>query len=242
MSQLLYFRHAQASYGKPDYDQLSAMGYEQSEHLGRFLVEDGVSFDHIYVGPLKRHHQTLSKVQEAYKKAGVPLPVPIEMKELEEHRGPDILKSSMSLIKDEDELIRKWDTERLENPKLNIKNGLLIFERAMELWATGQLEHLQPDKYLNWSDFRKQTARGYDQVLAQHSQERGVTIGMFTSGGTISATLGHVLGMSDNRDIIGLNGIVQNTSISEFLFSGRRVTMKRFNDVSHLPDHMKTFV
>lgn len=242
MSQLLFFRHAQASYGKADYDQLSPKGYEQSKILGEFLAKKKTIFDYIYVGPLKRHHQTLSKVQEAYGEAGLTLPEPVELVELEEHRGPEILKTSMQRIREEDPLIKAWDDERLADPSLNIKKGLLIFERAMELWATGALSHLQPKKYLDWKAFRAQAARGLGKVHAAHKNETGKTIGLFTSGGTISATLGNVLGMQSDREIIKLNGIVQNTSITEFLYSGDRVTMKRFNEVSHLPDDMKTYV
>lgn len=242
MSRLLYFRHAQASYGKADYDQLSPKGYEQSTILGEALATRQIKFDHVYVGPLKRHHQTLSKVQEAYAKYNIELPQPVELKELEEHRGPDILKSSMSQIKKEDETIRKWDEEREADKNLFVKNGLLIFERAMTLWARGALAHLQPPEYLDWKSFRAQAKMGYEKVYSKHKNEKGQTIGLFTSGGTISATLGHILGMKSEDDIIGMNGIVQNTSISEFLFSGDRVTMKRFNDVSHLPEDMKTYV
>ncbi len=242
MSRLLYFRHAQASYGKADYDQLSKKGYRQSEHLGNHLVTQGITFDHIYLGPLKRHRQTLSKVQAAYQDAGLDLPDPIEMKELEEHRGPEVLKSVLHILAEEDELIGQWEAERKSNPAMNIKNGLLIFDRAMELWATGAINHHHPDEFLNWSEFRIQVKRGYDQILDQHKEESGLTIGLFTSGGTISATMGHVLGIEQDRNIIRLNGIVQNTSISEVLFSGHRVTLKSFNEVPHLPADLKTYV
>jgi len=242
MSRLLFFRHAQASYGKADYDQLSPIGYEQSAILGQHLVKTKTKLDYIYVGPLKRHHQTLSKVQEAYAKAGYPLPEPVQLTELEEHRGPEILKINMDRIKEQDAEIKAWDDERLIDPSLNVKNGLFIFERAMELWATGGIAHMQPDEYLDWTAFRKQAAVGWDKVFSAHKHEQGKTVGLFTSGGTISATVGNVLGMQSDREIIKLNGIVQNTSITEFLYSGDRVTMKRFNEVSHLPDDMKTYV
>ena len=242
MSRLLYFRHAQASYGKPDYDQLSDKGYIQSDHLGQHLVEKEVEFHSIYVGPLKRHHQTLSRVQEAYDKAGAPLPEPIEMKELEEHRGPEVLKRVLHLLNEEDEMIGKWDRERKANPDLFVKNGLLIFDRAMELWATGALNHHHPSEFLNWSEFRAQVKRGYQRILDEHRNGKSQTIGLFTSGGTISATMGYVLGIEEDKNIIRLNGIVQNTSISEVLFSGQRVTLKSFNEVGHLPDDLKTFV
>jgi Fructose-2,6-bisphosphatase len=242
MSQLLYFRHAQASYGKPDYDQLSPLGYRQSKQLGLALVQRKVAFDHVYVGPLKRHNQTLSTVRDEYAKSDLNFPEPITINELEEHRGPEILKSAMQQIKNFDPQINQWDEERIVDPTQNVKKGLLIFDRAMTLWATGKLSHLQPEEYLSWQDFRKNVAKGYETILERHKNERGVTIGLFTSGGTISATMGHILGMAEEKDIIGLNGIVQNTSISSFLFSGLKTTLKNFNDVSHLPQEMKTYV
>lgn len=242
MSRLIYFRHAQASYGKPDYDQLSEKGYLQSEILGKHLADRKTEFDHIYVGPLKRHRQTLSKVQEAYANAGLPLPEAIPMQELDEHRGPDILKMVLHQLKDEDSQIGEWEAIREKDPSQNVKMGLLIFDRAMQLWATGQLEKYQPTKYLNWSQFKEQVGKGYKQVLEKHAEEKGATIGLFTSGGTISSIMGHTLGITENKDIIKLNGVVQNTSMTEILFSGRRVTLKRFNEVSHLPEDLLTYV
>ena len=84
--------------------------------------------------------------------------------------------------------------------------------------------------------------KGYDDIINEHRDQRGQTIGLFTSGGTISAIMGRVLGIASQKDVIGLNGIVQNTSITEILFSSHRSTLKRFNEVSHLPNEMHTFV
>ncbi len=242
MSKLLFIRHAQASYGASDYDQLSPKGYDQAKILGEYLVSAGQQIDAVYVGPLRRQQQTLDKVREAYHNANKFFPEPEVIKELEEHRGPDILKAHMATIVQENDDISEWHRERVKDPSLTIKNGLLIFERAMLLWATGKLNHLQPDKYLDWQGFRAQVKSGFERVYDRHKGDKSSTIALFTSGGTISAVLGHVLGMQEEADIIGLNGIVQNTSISEFLFSGDRITMKRFNDCSHLEENMKTYV
>ena len=242
MARLIYIRHAQASYGKPDYDQLSDLGYEQARILGNHLVQKNIALNHIYVGPLKRQRQTMETVLEIFDKYGFDTPEPVVLQELEEHKGPTILKMLMEEIKKEDELIHKWDEERLKNPDLNVKNGLKIFDRAMELWAIGHLDHHQPAQFLNWKDFRKQVNSGYEKVLDNHRHDRGVTVGLFTSGGTISATMGRVLGIARERDVIRLNAIVQNTSMSEILFTSEKETLKSFNEVPHLSDEMKTFV
>ena len=40
MSKIYFFRHAQASYGAVNYDQLSAKGEQQSAVLGQYLVDN----------------------------------------------------------------------------------------------------------------------------------------------------------------------------------------------------------
>ena len=63
MGTLLLIRHGQASYGEADYDRLSTRGHEQAKALGRFLATQRV--DHVFVGPLRRHQQTLAGAIEA---------------------------------------------------------------------------------------------------------------------------------------------------------------------------------
>lgn len=59
MSTLLVVRHGQASFGAADYDQLSELGYQQSERLGAYIADHGRSIDAVYCGPAKRHRQTV---------------------------------------------------------------------------------------------------------------------------------------------------------------------------------------
>ena len=58
MSFLYCIRHSQASAHAEDYDQLSALGYEQSELLGERLSSMLPTIDHVWYGPRKRHLQT----------------------------------------------------------------------------------------------------------------------------------------------------------------------------------------
>lgn len=59
MSQILHLvRHAQASFGAADYDNLSDLGHQQSEALGRALKRQGLEPDQVFLGSMKRHRQT----------------------------------------------------------------------------------------------------------------------------------------------------------------------------------------
>lgn len=228
------FRHAQASFMSDNYDQLSELGYHQSSVLGNHLVASGVRMDKIYVGPLKRHWQTFEKVKEAYQNQGIALPEPILLPELREHLGPQILRAVYNEVVAAHDILSEWHEKGLENAAAKRKYHLKIFHYFMELWAANDIKVEHPKHLQNWATFRGTVKRGLDKILADG--ERGQTIGAFTSGGTISAAMGHILGMTDEVRIIGLNGLVYNVSISEFLFTKDKLTLKAFNTIPHLTD------
>ena len=62
MSELYLVRHGQASFGSPDYDQLSEIGFKQSNVLGEFFVSRNIIFDRFVCGDMRRHRQTISQV------------------------------------------------------------------------------------------------------------------------------------------------------------------------------------
>lgn len=242
MSLFYYIRHGQASYGKPDYDQLSELGYSQSEILGDYFREKKIEVDHIYVGPLRRQKQTYESFREAYEQNGPKLPLPSFVAELAEHRGPEILKMAMNQLLETDEMIRNWDRLGKADPSQKTKYGLLIFDRAMEMWASGDLHNYQPEQYYTWETFRSVVGDFFVKIYDQHRNVRGENVLMFTSGGTISATVGKILGIEDDVRVIQMNGIVQNTSITEIVFNENKYTLKSFNRVPHLSTDMLTYV
>ena len=53
-------RHAQASFGSADYDQLSARGLQQAQHLARWLAAEARRpYGLVVRGSMLRHAQTL---------------------------------------------------------------------------------------------------------------------------------------------------------------------------------------
>lgn len=243
MSKLLYIRHAQASFMAKNYDQLSELGYHQSKILGEYLVAEGVRFDKIYVGPLKRHHQTLQMVQEAYTEKGINLPEPILMPELIEHRGPAVYRHMLPELLKTDEKLQEWDAEVKANPKMLKRNHLRMFHYTLERWARGEFNDNHPEHLQNWDDFRAMVTRGLKQILKESKGERGLTIGAFTSGGTVSAATGEVLQMVNEEKIMELNGFVRNTAMTEYVFSDKRISLKYFNTIPHLTEkELVTFV
>ena len=64
MGHLYLVRHGQASLGAADYDQLSALGAQQSQRLGEHWRAQGITFDAVITGTMKRHAQTLAGIQQ----------------------------------------------------------------------------------------------------------------------------------------------------------------------------------
>ena len=59
MSTLLFIRHAQASFGADDYDQLSELGYTQSEYLAEWLHQQPRKLDRVVCGPVNATNRPL---------------------------------------------------------------------------------------------------------------------------------------------------------------------------------------
>jgi broad specificity phosphatase PhoE len=81
MGNLYLVRHGQASLGADDYDQLSELGHRQTVRLGAYFAHQGLTFDGLITGTLKRHRQTLAGILEglgpqAARAAGEPLAWP----------------------------------------------------------------------------------------------------------------------------------------------------------------------
>src|SRR5438552_3110523 len=107
MSLLFLVRHGQASFDGDDYDQLSPRGVEQARSLGVHWIELDLNFDQIYVGPRRRHRQTLDAVAAVYRERGLNWPEAIELPELDEHCGQDVLTRSLPDLMQRDPAIRE---------------------------------------------------------------------------------------------------------------------------------------
>ncbi|MEM6802560.1 MAG: histidine phosphatase family protein [Bacteroidota bacterium] len=241
MSRLILIRHAQASLLSDNYDQLSDLGHEQSQVLGNYLAESDIHFDSIYTGPLHRHHQTMGHVQEAFEKNGKSWADPVELQELKEHQAPETLRFLMPQLIERFPQVKSWVAAAEKDPNLERKTYLRIFHYFIEAWAKGEVADIQPDHLEDWATFRAETKKAIHSMLSANG--KGKTVVAFTSGGTISAIVGHALNMPHEEQIIELNGKVKNTSITEFLFTPEKFSLQNFNTVPHLREKsLVTFV
>lgn len=226
MSTLLLIRHGQASFGAHDYDQLSALGMEQSTVLGQGLAAIGLRFDHVYLGPLRRHEQTHAGVAAAYRARGLRWPEPIGMPELDEHHGMLVMEQVLPQLAEQDATIREVMQQRHAGEAAANQAYLKLFQQVTRRWARGEL-HV-PD-HETWATFKQRVQTGLAQIMEHNSG--GKTVVAFTSGGVIAVATGLALNLDDEQ-IIGLSWIVRNASYSEFLFANGRCGLSVFNATS----------
>jgi broad specificity phosphatase PhoE len=208
---ILYFvRHAQASFGANDYDQLSSLGQRQSLQLGRYFATRGLSFDAVHSGTLHRHTQTLTGIS-----AG--------------------LKSNLTATQwtglneyDPQALIAAVQTQPLDS--LSSRDAYLqhfkLLRTGLVQWMLG---NTKPQGMPSWIEFTQGVVTLLDQVR-DSGRERVLVV---TSGGPIACALGQVLATPPEATV-ELNMRLRNSSITELSYSSRRYSLQTYNTLNHL--------
>ena len=83
----------------------------------------------------------------------------------------------------------------------------------------------------SWADYSGGVRDGLNELVAKEGG--GKTIGLFTSGGTIATITAQVLGLGGEHTYRFYEP-VYNCSITQLFYSGSRVSLSSFNDVSFL--------
>lgn len=232
MGRLILVRHGQASFLSEDYDRLSPTGIEQSRLLGQWFARQGVRIDQAYAGPRRRHIETARAAAEGYGAAGGVHP-------------------ETTVLGDLDECRTDLHFERLV-PELSARYGHLedlgaafaaavsdgdrrksfqrLFDAVMRLYIHDQFALAELE---TWGSFLGRVAGAMRTMMA--SAPSGATVAAYTSGGTIAAALHFALETDPDRTLEFMwQG--RNAAITEFVFSGDRISLAMFNALPHLDD------
>jgi broad specificity phosphatase PhoE len=237
MSLLFMVRHGQASFPADDYDQLSTLGAEQARRLALHWVETKQSFDQVYVGPRRRHQQTLEAVAGVYRERGLSWPEPVKLPELDEHFGAEVFIRSLPDLMQRDPAIReKMETWRKDSDTAQ-RDFLRLFHKVTRLWVRREL-HV-PDLEA-WQEFRDRVNRGLTTITNGAGSRKKVVA--FSSSGPVAAAMGHALNLDDEATF-ELMWTIRNAAYTEFLFTAGRFSLLASNAVGHLTDpHLLTFI
>jgi len=210
MGTLYLVRHGQASFGADDYDQISPLGARQSERLGEHFREQGLHFEAVITGTLRRHVQTWEGLSTGLGWAAEPLAWP----GLNEY-------DSAALI----DALHTRPTAPPTTPE-GYRQHFRLLRDALRQWMAGVLT---PRGMPSYEDFVAGVTSALDHVRAHHNGN----VLMVSSGGPISTVVGHLLGTSPETTI-ELNLRMRNTSVTEVDYNPKRHTLVSFNALPHL--------
>jgi broad specificity phosphatase PhoE len=238
MSELLLVRHGQAAAFEVDSDRLTELGHLQSRKLGEYLLQQGLDFDEVVTGSLRRHRETEAAVSLAFREAGRSWPEPRAEEGWNEYDAPSIMAVLLPKLAGEDStfaaLMAAFEGSPADRGERN-RRFQRMFEVLMSRWTTGQIEAPGVETF---AAFHARTAKARAAILERSGSRRVI---VFTSGGPIGACVQMTVNAPAPM-ALEINWRVRNTSLTEFLFSQRRVSLDGFNQIPHLVDPaLRTF-
>jgi broad specificity phosphatase PhoE len=230
MSVLILVRHGQASFAAADYDNLSALGRDQSHLLGDFWVRRGLAVDEVFTGPRARQRQTAELVGARHLEADRPWPVLSVLPELDEYDLTGLMHKLAPELVERDAMFASLVEGYRKDPNGPDRHRRFqqMFEALTLHWQTASAA---VDGVESWPAFRNRVQRGLQRVLG--GAGRGRRVAMFTSGGFIGTAVHLALGAPD-RSALEVNWRILNCSLTEFVFSGDHLCLDSFNSVPHL--------
>ena len=213
MGTLYLVRHGQASFGAADYDQLSPLGWRQARRLGEHWRGQGLSFDAVYAGSLRRHRETWEGLSEGAQYAQSAQVRPA-LNEYDSHA-----------------VIEAIHPAPLEAPTTReaYKQHFRLLREGLVQWMSAATS---PRGMPSYAGFVDGISAVLDEVRAQYAGPEAKVL-VVSSGGPISTAVGQVLGTSPEATI-ELNMQLRNASFCELAITPRHLRLVSFNRVGHL--------
>ncbi len=211
MATVYIVRHAQASFGQSNYDQLSALGKKQSDYLGDYFHKSDLNFQKIITGTLVRHQQTANAVIQQ-----------------NQHTAEHICTDQWNEF-DFKSLVSCYLAENpdLKRTNMNRKDYFIALKNSMLAWQSGVL---QPEGMETWKGFQQ---RIKDALDALYLCQKDDNILVVTSGGVIAMAIS-ILHELPGDKMIDLNLQIKNTSITTLSIKKDRQVLAGFNGTPHL--------
>ncbi len=228
--QLVYLaRHGQA--GGSGYNQLTAKGRQQAEHLGRYLAASEIDFDFIACGTLGRQQETLAVCREILKKEGRQLAEPLELAGLDEI-APEIWYVLAEELHKREHGFRQefhfWANALRKRDKSDPVRYGQVMKRLLTTWVEGDY---QDNSILTFGQFHKKVLSVYERISTERAAKR---ILLISSGTPISLLMGAALQWELKRSLMLLRWL-HNTSLSIFSIEDGRWEPVSLNSLPHLP-------
>lgn len=212
MSQVYFVRHGQASFGTDNYDQLSALGHQQSRLLGEYFRQRNMQFDHVLLGDMVRHRETAEGICAGMGLEGVDMQVRPELNEFDFH---SILQAFLAQF-----------PEQALPEKPAVADFFKRLRQGIILWSRGELEGDLPE---TWAEFEARMLRIREDIMQQCS---GKVLAV-SSGGAIAMLVRQLL-QAPSETMVELNLQTRNTALIHCVFNPRSMRLSSFNNLPHL--------
>lgn len=224
MGCIYLIRHGQASFGADDYDVLSPIGVRQAEILGSHLAELGIHLDRSISGDLRRQQHTGNSALEQLRSAFGQAPALEIDPAFNEFDAEAVIRALLpEMLSEEPEAL-----DVMRNGAANRKEFQRIFSKLINRWLAAEYS---ASSLQSWEGFVSQVESGLNRLLEQADNSQNIAV--FTSGGTITALLHLITGITPAQ-AFELNWQIVNTSLSCLKFRGKQVSLASFNSHAHL--------
>ncbi|MCW3125177.1 MAG: histidine phosphatase family protein [Bacteroidetes bacterium] len=225
MARLYLVRHAQASFGADDYDKLSELGLKQSTYIPGHFSDDPTAKRALYRGSMLRQKETAD-----YSFPGL---TPVINAGLNEFDHMNVLAVHQPVIHDKAKM-----TEIIMNQKDPRQFMEDEFRTAMGKWMNEEGTTSYNEAF---RDFKSRVKDCISDIMSTARTEKQKEVIAVTSGGVISLYMTMLLDIPDIK-MMDLNQHIANTSVTSVLFNDKKATLSYYNNFSHLPKDMVTFM
>jgi len=210
MGTLYLVRHGQASFGAQDYDQLSALGQQQSLRLGQYWHGKGLTFSTVLTGTLRRHAQTWAGIAEGARYGNQVL----AWAGLNEFDSAALIAA-----------VYPHPLEKPDTPEL-YRHHFRLLRDGLTQWMQGATS---PHGMPSYREFRHGVVSALDHIR-EHCDGNVLIV---SSGGPIATAVGQVLDTAPETTI-ELNMRLRNSAVTEFAFNPKRHSLLSYNTLAHL--------
>ena len=199
MSELILIRHAQASFGHENYDNLSELGHDQATLLGSLFGSLKISPDRVVIGTQKRHLQTLENFNLKC--------------QVDKHSG-------WNEYDFKDLLLAEFGPNIPEEIFTDRKTHFKTLRSTVTNWMNAKL----PNATESWEDFSSRISSALEFSCDLNCKQ----VVVVTSGGPISRVVATTLN-APKEEMMTLNLQIKNTSISRFIYTPKAFYLHSFN-------------
>lgn len=238
MNLIYLIRHGQAG-TRDEYDRLSSLGQSQASALGAWLAGEGIRFDEVWTGGLRRQQDTAALVLGAMAEAGCPQPQPCQDPRWNEFDLDAVYAALAPRMAVEDPDF----SDRFDALQRAIDSGDTKIHRTwtptdtavVRAWIAGRY----PFAGESWTGFVARVQSAARELLAAASSGRRVAV--FTSATPVAITMGLALPLRAG-DIMELAGTSINSNVTILRVNEGQPHLFAFNWAAHLekPEH-RTF-